>query len=132
MSKNDQENSSVALSIDDYIECAVDIQIANEMNGKQMDQLFQEIVNKAKQYRNQCQIAEAEVETLKKVLIAQMQKIHSLRDRLDEMSKKLKLAESMAQTNELKYNRIYNKLKAIVLDSAAESCNNDNNNAQPL
>lgn len=86
-------------------------------------------MNKAKQYQNQCQAADAQAEAMKNVITTQMKKIHSLRDRLDEMSKKLKLAESMAKTNEMKYNRIYNKLKAIVLDSAAESCNDDNNNA---
>lgn len=125
MSENNQENSS--FPIDDYIGCAVDINIANQMNCKQMEEMFEQIVAKAKQYRNQCLTSDARNESMKKMIIAQWQQIHRLRDKLDEMSKKLELAESMAQTNEVKYNRIFNKLKQIVLDSATDSCNNNDN-----
>lgn len=127
MSENNVENSN--FSIDDYIEYAIDIHIANQVNGNQMDKIFNEIVAKAKEYRNQCRSSDAQIEAMKKMIVAQWQQIHQLRDKLDETSKKLELAESMAKTNEIKYNRLYNKLKKIVLDTAADSCDSGNNDS---
>lgn len=127
MSANNRENAS--FPIDDYIDYAVEIRTANQINGKHMDELLQDIVNKAKQYRDRWQNAEAKIEKMQDVIAIQIQKIHRLRGKLDEMSEKLQAAESMAQTNEIKYKHIYNKLKAIVLDSATELSDNHNNNA---
>lgn len=126
MSENNAENSS--FPIDDYIDYAVDLHIANQLNGKKMDKLFHDIVAKAKEYRNQCRSSDARIESLKQVILAQWQQIHRLRDKLDETSKKLELAESMAKTNETKYNRLYGKLKTIVLDAAADSSNDNESN----
>lgn len=127
MSESNVDNSS--FPIDDYIEHAVDIQIANQVNGKQMDKLFHDMVAKAKEYRNQCRSSDAKIESMKQMIVAQWQQIRGLRHKLDETSKKLELAESTAKTNEIKYNQLYNKLKTIVLDTAAvaaaDSCDNE-------
>lgn len=117
---NNPENSS--FPIDDYIEYAVDINIANQVNGKQMDKLFHEIVAKAKDYQNQCRRSDARVESMKQVILTQWREIRRLRDKLDGTTKKLKLAETTAKTNEIKYNQLYDKLKAIVLNTAADAC----------
>lgn len=122
------ENNPESFPINDVVDYAVNINIANRWNGQQMEQMFQALVDKTEEYRNRYRSSDARVESLKNVIVAQWQEINRLRDKLDKVSKKLELAESMAQTNEIKYNRIYNKLKAIVLDSAADSCANDNNN----
>lgn len=124
MSEGNVDNSS--FPIDDYIEHAVDIQIANQVNGKQMDKLFNDMVAKAKEYRNQCRSSDAKIESMKQMIVEQWQQIRGLRHKLDETSKKLELAESTAKTNEIKYNQLYNKLKSIILDTAAaDSCDNE-------
>lgn len=106
-----------------YIENAGDIRIANQINGQQMEQLFAELVVKAQEYRNRWQSAEVKNDALKNVIVKQWQQINQLHDKLDDITKKLHLAELASQGNEKKYNRIYGKLKEIILDSAADSGN---------
>lgn len=123
---NNAENAS--FPIDDYIEIAEDINIANQVHGKQMDKLFHEVVAKAKEYRNHCRRSDTQIESLKKAIVEQWKEIRRLRNKFDETSKKLKLAEASAKTYEIKYNRLYDKLKTIVLETATDSGDNDRNN----
>lgn len=118
-----------SIPIDEYVDFAVEIQHANQLNGRQMDEMFKELVAKAKKYQTQCQTLDARVKSMENVILKQWQQFYRLRDKLDETSKKLELAEAKAKANESKYNRIYNRVKAILLDSAIDSGNSDNNNS---
>lgn len=123
---NNADNSS--FPIDDYIEIAADINIANQVHGKQMDKLFHEVVAKAKEYRNHCRKSDAQIESLKKAMVKQYQEVRRLRNEFDETLKKLKLAEATAKTYETKYNQLYDKLKTIVLETATDSGENERDN----
>lgn len=128
MSDDNNNPQTSSFPIDDYVEFAVDLNIANKVNGKQMDKIVHEVVAKAKDYKNQCRRSDAQVASMKKVIFEQMKEIHRLRNKLDRTSKKLKLSETVAKANEIKYNQLYGKLKAIVLDTAADPCDNESNN----
>lgn len=124
MSENNLQDS---IPIDDYVDCVADITITNQVNSKQMEKLFREVVEQAKRYRAQCQTSAATIEGMKHAMELQHKKIHRLRNELDEKSKKLEVSEKSAKSYATKYHRIYNQLKAIVLSAATEN-NNDNNN----
>lgn len=122
MSDNVQRSS---LSIHDYIEDAGEIRIANQLIGQQMEELFKELVEKAERYRNRLQISEARVESMKQAILKQWQDQRRLNNKLDEITKKLHLAEATAQEFQQKYHQLHSKLKDIVLESAAVANNND-------
>lgn len=117
--------SSSNFSVNYYIENAGEIRIANQINGQQMEQLFSELVAKAQEFRHRWQSTEVKNDALKNVIVKQWQQINQLHDKVDEITKKLQIAELAAKGNEQKYNRIYGKLKAIILDSAADSGNSE-------
>lgn len=117
MSENVQPSN---VSFDDYIELVGDIRIANHINNKEMDRMFDEILVKAQEYRNRWLQSETRVETMKNIITKQYADNISLHKQLEEMTKKLHNAETKAQANEIKFNRMYNRLKAVILDTAAD------------
>lgn len=121
MSENVHESG---FSINHYIENAGEIHIANQLNGQQMQELFEGLVNKAEEYRNRWKLSESRGNGMKNMIAKQWQEISQLRDKLDQTEKKLKLAESTAEDYAQKYGRLYNKLKKVILESAADDAAN--------
>lgn len=111
---------NVICSVDDYIEKADEIRIANRIQGREMDEMFDTLAAKAKGYRDQCRTLETRVESMKNTILKQWQQINYLKDKLDEKTRKLAIAESLAQESAAKYNRMFGKLRDLVLESAAE------------
>lgn len=115
MSENNIQPSS--FPVNEYIDIAGDIRIANRINGQHMDQMFEDLVTKAQEYRTRWMESEARVDSLKNVIAKQWNEINLLYKQLNDISKKLHIAESTAQSNATKYNRMYGKLKSIILDT---------------
>lgn len=122
MSEGGQGSS---FSIGDYLDNADEIRIANQINGNQMEELFKDLVEKAKQYRQKSEIFEARAEALKNKVVDQWRVNGELRDKMDKMTRKLKLAEATAKNYEEKYMRLHSKLKDLVLETAAEANNGE-------
>lgn len=118
MTQNQQASS---FSVSEIMENAGIIRMANQSNDQNMENLFQDLVTKTEEYRNRLQVSEAKVDTMKTVIAKQWHEINALHRKLGEVTKKLHIAESTAQINATKYNRIYGKLKGIILESACES-----------
>lgn len=122
MSEGGQGSS---FSIGDYLDNADEIRIANQINGNQMEELFKDLVEKAKQYRQKSEIFEARAEALKNKVVDQWRVNGELRDKMDKMTRKLKLAEATTKNYEEKYMRLHSKLKDLVLETAAEANNGE-------
>lgn len=117
MSENQQLES---FSVDDYFEFLGELRIANHKNNKEMDRLFETALLKAQEYRNRWLQSEAKVEALKNIIAKQFQENLTLHKRLEEAMKKQQLAEAKAQASETKFNRMYSRVKSVILDTAAD------------
>lgn len=117
MSANVQSSE---FSVNDYVENAGEIRIAKQINDQNMHQLFEELAMKTQEYRNRWLASEAKVDSMKTVIAKQWHEINLLHRNLAEVSKKLRVAESTAQTNATKYNHMYQKLKGVILESAQD------------
>lgn len=118
MSENIQASSFVP---DEYIEVADEIRVANHVNGKQMDLMFNELVIKVTEYQDRCRKSETKVDAMKNIIANQFQANKLLLKQLEETTRKLRIAESKAQIYENKYNRMFSKMKSVILDAAADN-----------
>lgn len=125
MSENFPANS---FSVDDFIVNARQIHEANQINGDNMNQLFAEFAVKTQVYHDRWMASEAKVDALKSVVAKQWNQINLLYKQIEDLSKKLQHSETTAQSTAIKYNRMFAKLKSILLDTASE-INDDEGNA---
>lgn len=104
-----------------YIGNALNIGVANRLNGQRLDELFGELAAKAENYRNRWLTSEAKIDAMKDLIAKQHQQIRRLHEKLDKMSKKNEFNELAAQDYANKYHDILVKLKTVILESAAEN-----------
>lgn len=114
--------------VNDDIQNAVEILGANETNGRNLGRIVHNLGATVAEYQDRWMTAESKVDSMKTVIAKQWHEINLLHRRLDEVSKRMHLAESKALVNETKYKRMYNKLKAILLNTANDAGDDDNNN----
>lgn len=119
-----------SFSANEYLEQAAGIRYANKINGEHMDLLFDNLVIKAQEYKNSWLRSESQIDVMKEVIAKQLHDIKSLHQKLNEMSKKLHNAESTSQMYANKYNRMFRKLKSIILDTTCDTSNDNVNGEQ--
>lgn len=117
MSENCQPSS---IPLNDIIQNANVISYANHVNGQQMDKLFEDLATKAEEYHTRWLKSEAKVDAMKNVIAKQQQQIYELHKQLDKMLQKHQLVESTAQGFANKYHDVLDKLKTVLLESAAD------------
>lgn len=113
--------------VNENVENANAILAANRTNNRNMREIVHNLGAQVAEYKDRWMVSESKIDSMKTVVAKQWHEINLLHRRLDEVSKRMHLAESMALINEKKYKRMYNKMKAILLDSARD-VDDDNNN----
>lgn len=117
MSGNVQTSSFSAAN---YLEIANNIRNANQENLQHMQHLYEELVIKAQEYHNQLLISDRKVDAMKTVIAKQCYEIKSMHQKMNEMSRRLQIAETTSQLYANKYNRIFNQMKSIILESECD------------
>lgn len=114
--------------LNEDVQNAVAILGANETNGRNLGRIVRNLGATVADYEDRWMTAEAKVDSMKTVIAKQWHEINLLHRRLDEVSKRMHLAESNALVNESKYKRMYKKLKAILMNSAPDAGDDDDDN----